>query len=588
MGKRRNKSPQARPTPEAVGGLRNTHSYWVLIVAGLLTLGLLNLSFPPFDVWPLAYVCLVPWLVTVAACEFARRTYIISYLLGAAFFCTTIYWLFFVTAIGSVVLFSIFAIHFPLIACPVRHLVRRRGWRLAYTFPFIWVGSECVRSMFLLEFPWDLLGHTQHAVLPMIQIADLVGAYGVSFVVAAANGAIADVLLCRRGWPSAEDAPTCRGVPRGSLVFAGAVIALTLVYGGVQWWIGRDSMRDGPKIAIIQGNYPNYVDNHPDEPTPRDRADRYFSLLDAAEQENPDLFLLPETPWFMYLNREYLEQSGGRTTSWMYSSRECYEAFRQRAIRYNAYVVTGAASVEPTPLDLKANERRYNSAFVFGPDGAPPQRYDKIHLVMIGEYVPFRYGPLRFVYLWINRIGPFYAEDFEYSLSAGDDFTTFAMSTPEGVSYTFATPICYENVMPYISRRFVLDSAGRKRCDFLLNLSNDGWFLHSSELVQHLAASVFRAVENRVGMARAVNTGISCFVDPDGRVRDMVTVDGRAVGPDVDGYRVAHVKVDSRRTLYSRWGDWFALACAILWIASYLDYVVARALAERRRKEQGE
>lgn len=559
-------------------------SPWVMAGALALTLGLLVPAFAPFDAWPLAYVALVPWLVIVASAESARRMYVLSYALGAAFFCTSIYWLFLVTGLGAAVLFAIFAVHFPLVACPVRHLVRRRGWRLVWIFPLVWTGSEAVRSLFLLEFPWNLLAHTQHAVLPMIQVSDLVGAYGVSFIIAAVNGAVADVLLCRWGWPRAPRADFASPQPRASLIAAGVLVAANLAYGLVQLGITHRSQQPGPKVAILQGNYPNYVEDHPDLPSQRDRANRYFALLDEAESENPDLFLLPETPWMMFLNPEYLASTPRYRYARAYDSHECFDAFQERATTYNAYIVTGSLSVDETPLDLRATERRYNSAFVFPPDGAPPGRYDKIHLVMIGEYVPFRFGPLRFVYLWINRIGPFYSEEFEYSLSAGRVFTTFEMTTPEGKTYGFATPICYENAMPYVSRRFVLDPTDRKRCDFLLNLSNDGWFLHSTELPQHQAISVFRAVENRVGMARAVNTGISCFVDPDGRVHDEVTVDGRAVGPDVDGYRVSRVMVDPRVTVYSRYGDWFAMACAVAWGVFYLDYTVARSTRRRKRR----
>ncbi|MCB9850667.1 MAG: apolipoprotein N-acyltransferase [Phycisphaerales bacterium] len=569
---------------KAVGFVRG---WWFSVLCVVLTWGLLVLSFAPFNAWPVAYIALVPWLVVVGRAESARRVYVLSYLMGAAFFCTSIYWLFLVTGLGAGVLFSVFAVHFPIIACPVRHLVRRRHWPLAFTFPFIWVGSEAVRSMFLLEFPWNLLGHSQHGLLTMIQVSDLVGAYGVSFVVATVNGAIADLVISRWFKPIAPDTPAAKRAWRPSMVFASVVVLATIVYGVVQLRRGSTTMHDGPKVAVLQGNYPNYVDMsaHPGSASPRQRARRYFDLLDEAEAEGPDLFLLPETPWYMYLNHEYLgsvEPDESALAEW---SHACYDAFRERATTYGAYVVTGSASVEPTPLDLRTNERRYNSAFVFPPDGAQAQRYDKIHMVMIGEYVPFRYGPLRFIYLWINRIGPFYSEEYEYSLSPGSEFRTFEMTTPDGKKYGFATPICYENVMPYVSRTFVIDKDGKKRCDFLLNMSNDGWFLHTSELPQHLAATVFRAVENRVGIARAVNTGISCFVDPDGRVHDLVEVNGRTVGPNIDGFRVSRVKVDDRRSLYSRWGDWFALACAVLWGLFYLDYVVARSLAQRRRRE---
>ncbi|HRX85162.1 MAG TPA: apolipoprotein N-acyltransferase [Phycisphaerae bacterium] len=560
----------------------SVRSLGVMLGAAALTVGLAVLSFAPFDAWPLAFVALVPWLIVVCSAQSARRMYVVSYLLGVAFFCTSVYWLFLVTGLGAGVLFAIFGVHFPLMACPLRHLVRRRGWRLVWVFPLVWVGSEAVRSLFLLQFPWNLLGHTQHNVLAMIQVSDLVGAYGVSFVVAAVNGALADLLLNRWGWPKAPRADFTAPGPRASLIAAGVLLAANLVYGAVQLRATRGAMRDGPKIAVLQGNYPNYVDvaDHPELPTQVDRANRYFELLDAAEEDKPDLFLLPETPWYMYLNHEYLASGPGER--W---SQQCYDAFRERAMAYDAYIVTGSMSVDETPLDLRANERRYNSAFVFPPDGSTPARYDKIHLVMIGEYVPFRYGPLRFIYLWINRIGPFYSEDSEYSLSAGTTFTTFEMTAADGKKYGFATPICYENVMPYIARRFVLDATGHKRCDFLLNMSNDGWFLHSTELPQHLAISVFRAVENRVGMARAVNTGISCFIDPDGRIHDEVTVNGRAVGPNVDGFRVAHVQVDPQVTVYSRFGDWFAIGCAVTWGVFYLDYTLARSTRRRRRRE---
>jgi len=590
MGRRETptKSTRGKPKGQAAPGGLVLRSYAAVVALALLTVGLLNLSFEPFGLWPMAYLALVPWLVLVCACESARRAYVFSYIVGAAFFASSIYWLFLVTTAGALVLVVIFAVHFPLMACPVRHLVRRRGWRLALVFPMIWVGSESIRSLFLLEFPWNLLGHSQHRLLAMIQISDLLGAFGVSFVVAAGNGAIADALLHRWGWPQSPRVSFVPPRPLPSLIVAGALVLMNVAYGVVQLQIGGRVQQVGPRIAIIQGNYPNYVDDHPELPTPRQRADRYLALLDAAEADHPDLFLLPETPWYMFLNKEFLDANPLRRSRWMYDSHECYAAFRERAMAYQAYVVTGSMSEVATPLDLRASERRYNSAFVFTPNGEAPQRYDKIHLVMIGEYVPFRFGPLRFVYLWINRMGPFYSEDFEYSLSAGTEFKTFQMTGADGKSYGFATPICYENVMPYVSRRFVLDDAGNKRCDFLLNLSNDGWFLHTAELPQHLAASVFRAIENRLGMARAVNTGISCFIDPDGRVHDVVTVNGRAVGPDVDGYRVASVKVDPRVTVYSRHGDWFAVSCAVLWGVFYLDYVVGRARRQRRKKGPAE
>jgi len=548
-------------------------------VAIALSLLMQVLIFPPLDIWPLAYVCFVPWLLMVGAADHARRTYLLSYLLGVLFFGIAMRWLYIVTIPGSLILFAAMALYYPLVACPVRHVIRRRRIPLAIVFPAIWAGCEALRSIIIPRFPWCLLGHSQHGSLSMIQVSDLVGAYGVSFAVATVNGFVVDWIIARWGRPGPQ-AHRPRVPLWPSAAFTIVVMVSTLGYGAYR--LITDRMVDGPRIAIVQGNYPNYVDEQRarNAATMIDRANRYFELTSEAAKFQPDLFLLPETPWLMVLNQSFLEQPLDRwfAESYAYTPMECFEAFSTIAKRTEAFLVTGGTSLELTPLDVRASERRYNSSFVFHPSGEIPERYDKIHLVLIGEYVPFRYGPLRFLYLWINRIMPFGGEDHEYSLMPGDEYKVFEMTarSQDDRTYHFATPICYENVMPYMSRRFVTGHDGQKRCDFLLNLSNDGWFAHSSEQPQHLAASVFRAVENRVGVARAVNTGISCFIDPNGSVHNVVTRGGVEVGPGVDGYRVANVKINPRHTLYSRTGDIFAIICACVWGFFYLDYIVAR------------
>ena len=241
----------------------------------------------------------------------------------------------------------------------------------------------------------------------------------------------------------------------------------------------------------------------------------------------------------------------------------------------------------PTPNDILAEERKHNSATVFRPDGSEPDRYDKIHLVYFGEIVPFRFGRLRPLYFLLNRVTPFSGpnHDFEYSLFPGREFRQFTMVAPsrDGKSYRFGIPICYEDVMPYASREFASGGAESKRVDFLLNISNDGWFGRGVQQPQHLAICVFRAVENRVGIARAVNTGISGFIQPTGRIHDVVQSDPASPWPGNCGYAVANVGVDTRYTLYSRYGDWFGWGCALIWLVLFTDYWIVRA---RTRSEE--
>jgi len=549
-----------------------------------VSLGLLSVGFAPLDVWPAAYVCLVPWFLVIAVSGTANTVYVVSYFLGLAFFLINLRWLGVCTVPGFLAMSLYLAVYFPLVACPVRHAVRRRRLPLAVVAPVVWVGSEMCRAVAISGFPWLFLGHTQYRVLTLIQISDLVGAYGVSFVVVSVNGMIADLLLHRlvRRRPNLGLAPRR---PRVGAAVAVALLLFTVLYGRFQ--LRRDTSAPGPLVAVLQEDFPNFVDpeKRRQQPGPHGRALAYAALFPLAAQHQPDIFLLPETPWLMALNPELrnLEPDAPFVDEWtarfVQLSNRSYDLLRDQAVTYGAYVVTGGLTVIPTPYALRAEDIKYNSAWVFPPSGEPPDSYSKVHCVYFGEVVPFRYGRLRFLYWWLNDLMPFGQDAGEYSLTPGAEFNVFSMTPRSDPSrtYRFGVPICYEDVMPYVSRRFVTDpQTSRKRVDFLLNISNDGWFVHSNELPQHLAICAFRAVENRVGIARAVNTGISGFIDADGRIHNLVEVDGVSHGEGIRGYAVSRVEVDSRHSAYSRVGDVFAIACAVLSLLLYVDYVVVR------------
>jgi len=399
----------------------------------------------------------------------------------------------------------------------------------------------------------------------------------VSFVVAAINGAVADVVIA---WSASYGKQPSARFPRSvwfSVGFAGSLLIATMIYGRIQ--LGRDTMRAGPKIAVLQGDFVSSVHREPF--TDAEKKKIYFEMMESAASHEPDLYLLPESPWRLVLNpvnRDYHALS-----------RESFSDFTRHAVTHRAYIVTGCARVIDTPNDLLATTRVYNSSAVFYPDGSEPGRYDKVHLVPFGEFVPFRFGRLRPLYFWLNSLMPFSGPDgtYEYSTFHGDGFHRFEMkptSIPDE-TFRFGIPICYEDVMPYVSREFVAGDPERKGVDFLLNISNDGWF-SGSQQPQHLAICVFRAVENRVGFARAVNTGVSAFVDPNGYVHDVVRGDPATPWPGVAGYAVANVQIDSRYSLYSKYGDWFAWLCALVWGVFFVDYWLIRARERREHDEE--
>ena len=190
-----------------------------------------------------------------------------------------------------------------------------------------------------------------------------------------------------------------------------------------------------------------------------------------------------------------------------------------------------------------------NSAYWYTPDGGrSDQRYDKIHLVPFGEYLPFKSGfpPLYKLFLSLSP----YPE--EYSLTPGnsDALTVFELKP----NWRFVTPICFEDIDAELVRRMFKPIGGMKRADMIVNLTNDGWFKFN-EMPQHLQAATFRSIENRVPTARSVNTGISGFIDSNGRQHDLL-------GSGITGSSIATLALDSRVTIYSRVGDIFAMACA--------------------------
>ncbi len=573
--KRSIKAERRRPgsaTPPPGTGEIESHRTMALLV--LATLTTLSLIFAPIGIWPLSFVCLVPWLFLVGGSSLAPRVYLHSYVLGLAFFLINMRWLYHATGLGYVAFSMYLAAYFPLVALPVRHVVRRRRWPLALAFPIVWTGSEMIRSVMISGFPWFFLSHSLHGVLTLIQVSDLVGAYGVSFLVATINGAVADFLFA---WIASRRDGTPVGKTRAvrwSLPGTAVLLFFAIVYGQIQ--LRRDTTSPGPRIAVIQGDFLSLV--NPAQATGHDlitedeKMRTYLSMMQAAAAEQPDLYLLPESPWAQCLNPE--------ARDFLPLSRRSFAALQEHASQHEGTIVTGSSTIIPTPFDLQTKERRHNSATVIYPDGSEPERYDKVHLVYFGEIIPFRFGRLRSLYFWLNRLAPWSGPDGtqEFSLFPGKTFRRFELKAPSQTDrrYRFGIPICYEDVMPYVSREFVAGGSDEKQVDLLLNISNDGWFGRGIQQPQHLAICVFRAVENHVAIARSVNTGVSGFIEPSGLVHDLVTADPKSPWPGKCGYAVAQVEIDSRLTLYSKYGDWFAWSCAVLWLALFIDYWVVR------------
>jgi apolipoprotein N-acyltransferase len=560
------------PRDTAAGRVSLAGPLWPALASG----GLLWLSFFPVNWGWLGWVALVPLLTLVRSKARPRWVYLGAWAGGLSFYVPALQWMrvadprMYFTWAGLSVYCSLF---FPLALYLIRLLDRRTRMRFVVAVPVVWTALEFFRSFFAGGFPWYLLAHTQHDQSAVIQVADITGAWGVSFLAAAVNALLCQAYLAWRGRPMTSQT----GLVTGGVALA-AVLTGVLYYGA--WRMGQANFRPGPRVALVQGNLPQYLKNNPSN-VQTVRA-HYDTLSDLAAKATPDLLIWPETSM-----PEVWQEV------WPWGPRPESRAMGQEvARRFRAPVLLGLNSADWGPeraIGARSAEpelvaRLHNSALLVDARGDAVTRYDKIHRVPFGEYVP-----LRDVLPFMNWFAPY---DFDYGVTAGTRATRFpAMPRdPERVPVSFGVVICYEDTDPAVTR-LNAGADGQPPADFLVNISNDGWFEGTSEHEQHLAVCRFRAVECRRPVARAVNMGVSALIDGNGRVLaperiGSASVDS-GVGPEpatagvweagpesgplppgrwgqfkkVAGVLLATVPLDPRTSFYARCGDWLPWTC---------------------------
>jgi apolipoprotein N-acyltransferase len=595
--KQNQRNPSSSSSPlRLIGGQYEINGRWPIFALAVLTYLLSLPLFAPWSWWPFGFIVFTPWIVSFCIARRRFWVYLASYLLGAAFFLTHFKWLYSTTPPGYIAGSLYLAIFFPVAAWLMRYMYRKRNLSMAITFPIVWTGLEFFRSIGPLSFPWFLLGHSQIRLLTMVQIADLAGVFGVTFVVAVVNGWLADLLLRPiMVWKESKGRRAWR-IPAGTVVMIVLLVG-TIVYGRIR--LNQNMGKPGPEVAVLQGDFKLFTDGREGHSW-REKRDFYLNLVRRAAQRYPDMIVLPETPWTMYLNKQLrelrhnglLEKVNEERREELLRLADISEMQNRRwkkmSKKYDTAIVVGSLAEEPQPDGAYPLVHRYNSAFVYKPESRNAGRYNKIHRVLFGEYVPFRYNEwLNPLYWWLNSLSPWGSDGYEYSITAGTEFTTFSVnpdtksattqsnSTEKDSGYEFAITICYEDAIPQVFREFVVDDQGNKRVDFMLNISNDGWFGHGPQQPQHLVNCAFRAVENRVSVARSVNTGISGFVRPDGSWHSLITGARGTLDAGGTGYEVARVQVNPRVTVYSVYGDAFGIACLIFLLVGMVDAVVA-------------
>jgi apolipoprotein N-acyltransferase len=527
-------------------------------------------SFPPLDCAFFAWVALTPWLVMTGLSS-SRQAWLWSLAAGYALFIALLHWLRYVGPEGWVALALYCALYWPAATLLLGRL-KRRGLPFALTAPVTFAAFEFIRGNFLTGFPFFFLAHTQYRFLPITQIADITGVYGITFLIAMVNGCLADLILecgvrsAECGAPSANGGTGSRRWVLVCCAVAASLVAAALGYGWNRMRVLQPET--GPKLALVQGNVPQSLKDTPSLPDEISMLQRHVELSRAAIGRHVALVIWPETIFPAPMNVAYDEEfiarlaaqsDEGKRESADYLTR-CRKELIGAARAVDTYMLVGSTALTREP------EGRCNSAYLITPQGRIAGRYDKIHLVIFGEYTPLT-DVLPFLRIFRPEVmGP--------DLTPGNVRRLFDLPAPRGET-KFGVTICYEDSVADLFSKFVADGA-----QFMVNITNDGWFLNSTELDEHLAVCTFRAVENRVPIARCANTGISALIAPDGRITQRIVLpDGRY--REVEGMLVGNLSMTKLKSFYTAHGDLFAWAC-VAGLAGLILAAVFGARADRR------
>ncbi len=549
----------------------------------ILGAGLYTLAAPPYEWASAAWVALAPLFLVIRG-KTPRGAFLAGLAYGVLFCAGIAYWVYLAVAayfpfpfpldlLFTLLSYSFFVGSYTGLAAAFSCVLMRGGCPILGSLgvPALWVMGEFARSSLFSGFSWELLGYTQYRHLPLIQIADLTGVYGVSFLLAISGYVVAEMwrwgkvksqkskvksqklkgdlelgtrnpkpetwnseLRTRNPKPETRNSKLCN--PQSALVpfpwtalgvFAASLVII-LSYGAFRLSESASLPTTPPvRLALVQGQVP---------PAQRWKRVHYANTLfryatltrRGIGQAHPDLIVWPEFAVGFYLDREPpLRGQLGQFTKAM-----------------NAALLLGAPRVENT----ETGERYYNSAYLLAPGGTLLDVYDKVRLLPFAEYRP----------LALPSLVPHNAEH-PSDFTAGSRSTVFSL--PQG---NFGVLICYEATYPYLARRLVRNGA-----QFFVNLSNDTWLAGEAAAAQHFSMTVFRAVENRRALARVATAGITGFVDPFGRVSQLSDATENVV--------IGDILPRHQLSVYTRYGDWFVVSCGA-WA------LVALFLAHRARQ----
>jgi apolipoprotein N-acyltransferase len=511
--KNRQKEFKVDPSIKKIDG----HMIFFALLCGVL----MFLSFPKFGLGFIAWIAFVPLFIALRNVVSLRQAFLLGLIAGLAAHIGMIYWITYVVVnyghlpvYLGVLLMLLLATYLSLyVALFAAGTVYLRGKLPLYlAAPVVWICLEYLKSYLFTGFPWENLGYSQHHNILFIQIADITGVHGLSFLIILLNATFYQIMTERT---------------RKSYAIAASVILLwaaVYAYGAVRIQQINKIQKDAPvlNVSLIQGNIDQSIKWN--EGFQKETITIYEELSLRRPPKNEGLIVWPETA----VPFNYQDEN------------DLHRQIRNLATQTKSWLLFGSMSYAP------GSEKTdyYNSAYLLSPQGDIRGKYDKVHLVPYGEYVPLR-TLFPFVSSLAAGIGDFAEGRGFHPINMGDR--------------KIGVMICYEGILAEAGRMYKNEDT-----ELLVNITNDAWFGKTSAPHQHLSMSIFRAVETRLYFVRAANTGISAIVDATGRIIEQTGLFQKA---DISG-SIKFIKVP---TIYARCGDWIVfagfafLAVVLLW-----------------------
>ncbi len=540
------------------------------LLGGLLVALAIPNEFFPYGSPLLGWLAAAPLCLALAASPGYGFSAALGAVYGAAAHGLSSYWLWYfkdfaVWTLGSTVL--AYAVVYAHLALWLDYLLRRGGaWR-PLAFALLWAGFEFYKSTGFLGYPWGLLAYSVNTFLPLIQIADRTGVYGISFLLAWSGASFAELLGARLRRPR-ESLARIRPAPRlfpplpaadvdraalgiGNLALVALATTAALVYGFLR--MDNPVPEKGSFTAVlVQQNADSWTDG--EERT-----------LQAC----------------MALTRKAIEEAG-RTPDivlWNESNLDApYEDYFRKYSRYPArdplvpfFRETGSRFLLGAPIVLNWETfSAMNSVILIGPDGRQEAGYGKIHLVPFAEDIPFwEYEPFR--NFMKNVVGL-----ANGGWTAGTERVLFRLPASGGAGFAFAAPICFEDAFADLCADFARDGV-----DFYINLTNDSWSRTVSAQLQHFVASRFRSVETRRTLVRSTNGGLSCVIGAFGEVLEELPL-----FEPVSRFVEIPVFREDRETPYVRYGDWFGRGTLFFSGVLAFIFILMEHLSNRRKRRE--